>query len=128
MTPAQSHILTRLMNCIPDLSTLNIEIRQGELWCEWVDAGLHMQALIEQDATYGWVTANGSHDGIPAGLAKCYECMTYVADCGVDACTENDPEHPRYNQMGGAVWQRADPEEQVSVMNWSIEPYDFTAA
>ena len=62
MTPAQSHIVTRLMGCVPDLSTLEFaegpgyELTGG-IWFDWNDNGISIGAHVSHDASCGWICA-----------------------------------------------------------------------
>jgi hypothetical protein len=59
MTPAQTHIATQIMGCIPDLSTLEffdgVAPHVEGIWFDWKEAGLGFGAHINHNASGGWV-------------------------------------------------------------------------
>jgi hypothetical protein len=56
MTPAQSHIATHIMNCIPDLSTLTVSNDTEAVWLIWKDDGVNMLGMISDKAKTGWIS------------------------------------------------------------------------
>lgn len=56
MTPAQSHIATHIMNCIPDMTTLTINDESSAVWLIWKDDGVNMIGMINNDAKQGWIS------------------------------------------------------------------------
>tara|TARA_R110000803_G_scaffold28793_3_gene66303 strand:+ start:324 stop:641 length:318 start_codon:yes stop_codon:yes gene_type:complete len=58
MTPAQSHIATRIMSSIPDTSTLIISESKEFSWAfmKWLDGKKELSASINAGADRGWIS------------------------------------------------------------------------
>jgi len=122
-TPAQAHIITRIMGCVEDLSTFEFSqnnalgIPQPAVWLRWKEQGIHMLGFIATNATAGWVSAEGQHCGMPAPLQKCYDSLLCIPGCIFDE-EEPDEYHGMPKPRGALDAYKFIPD---TVLRWTIE-------
>ena len=122
-TPAQAHIITRIMGCIDDLSTFEFSqnstlgIPRPAVWLRWKEQGIWMLGFIAAGA-------EGQHCGMPAPLLKCYNSLSLLAGCEFE---EDEPDAdyyiPTYHEMQPPKRGALDAYKIIpdTIIRWTIE-------
>ena len=113
----QTRVMTLIMGCITDISTLSIktaELCGDAIWFDWKEDEVVIQGYISGEGETGWISMPGHHFETPVVMKACMTMLRVLPNC--TTAIERNPEPFDTTTCGEVQKFEAD-----TTMNWSTK-------